>query len=480
MSNKVSLVAIAGLSAVCLGLLWNQQNGAGQDVVSQSPALGLPDSKPVLEKTGRGTITVASEDQHMFVADEYITTFSIVQRNKDKGKAFSLMNANREKVMALFKKMNIDEKRVDQTSVDVKKDWTYEKNIRRDDGFVATQHFRVILSSKDDAETLEQELTQFSFVEESRIWSQLKNAEAMEVETIKSACKKVKQKADEYAQSVGANVGTAITVSGHSSVDQFNSTDSVGVFANVQASMRLVGKNESKNSYITVNQYENKKFLADKFIVSACIVIDGSNKELLYKQVAEKRGQIEDLAKNLGIAVSDVNTESLVISKKTKWELRGDGGKNPIAARQNVTVNFRSKDAAVTFFSALAGIEHVLPRSAEPALSNEDSLRIQVTNLAGQKALARAKALAEGFGGKIGDVVNVGDNAASGLQDYMAVNEVVMDAQPRLYKAKMGRSGGFNDGLAGLLGGGDGSMGMNIADSVEISSFISVVTELKY
>lgn len=475
MSNKTSLVAVAGLSAVCLGLLWNQQKSGIPETVSLNhQTLGI--AKPVIEKTGRGSISVSGDDQRMFVADEYVTSFVITEKNKVKNKAFVQVGEDRDKVLALFKKLKIDEKSVEQASVNVNKEWTYVKNKRVDDGFLAVQSFEVRLPSKDASEALEQELTQFAFVDGVRSKGQLKNAESMEMETIKSACKKAKLKADEYAQSVGAKVGTAITVKGYSFADEYYSqSDSVRVNAIVQTDMRLVGKNDSKNSYVTVNQHEQKMFLADKFIVSASVSIDGKSKEALYKQVAEKRSQIVELAKNLGVAESEIDVKSIYIRKKGKWELReAEQAKNPVMATQAVTVNFTSKAAAVAFYSALAEIENVMMNEATPALTNEDSLRVQVTHMAAQKALARAKALAEGFGGKMGDVVNVADNAESGL-DEMVLNEfdsyndaaVLRKSPPR---GKMA--------LSGLLGGG--SAAMNIADSVEISSFISVVTELEY
>lgn len=464
MSSKVSAIAVVGLSAVCLGLLWNQNNPV------ENPAAGTPESKPVVEKQGRGTISVSSQEIQKFVADEFVVHFEISQKNKDKNKAFTQLGESREKILALFKKLGIEQKDFEQASVSVREDRKYFDRKQVLDGFIASQDFKAYLPGKEKVELLEQEFTALPFV--VKVWSkgQLKNADALEVKTIKDACTKAMKRAEEYANSVGAKVGTVITVDGASGVDDSDLSDSVSVYALTKTSMRLLGKNQSKNSYITVNQAESKKFLADKFVVETQIHMEGKDKESLYKNVAEKRLQVETLAKDLGVAASEIDVLSMGIRKKEHWEmLDSERSQNPFVASQYVQVNFLSKDGAVAFFSALAEMENVMPNSPVPAVRNEDSLRVEVTNIAGKKALARAKALAEGFGGKMGDVVNVGDDRFSGLES-VAVNEVVYDGvmmsnspRPR-GKAVLGAS----------------APGMNIADSVEISSFISVVTELKY
>ena len=100
-----------------------------------------------------------------------------------------------------------------------------------------------------------------------------------------------------------------------------------------------------------------------------------------------------------------------------------------------------------------------------------------VTEIAGRKAMARARAIAEGFGGKVGDVVFVGDNST---EEYNIVSEISYESSARgktVLGNSRGVSGAYFDGLAGLLGGGDAS-GM-IADSVEVSSHVNVIAELK-
>lgn len=460
MSSKVSAIAVVGLSAVCLGLLWNQNKPV------ENPAAGTPESKPVVEKFGKGTASVSSREIRMFPADEFKVHFQISQKNKDKNKALTRLEESREKIQALFEKQGIEKKNYEHASVNIRENRKYINKKQVLDGFVADQSFDVYFSNKEKVMSLEQELAALPFVESVTSTGRLKNAEAMEQETIKAACKKAMQRADEYAHSVGAKVGTVVTVGAESHVFDGDYSDSVRVRAAVEASIRLLGKNQSKNAFITVNQEERKKFLADKFVVTPHIYVDGKDKEQVYKMVAEKRTQIENLAKDLGVATSEIDVHAMQIRKKTEWELRNpEEAKDPIVASQEIVVSFVSKDGAAAFYSALPEIEDVLPGYPEPTLRNEDSLRVEVTNIAGKKAMARAKALAEGFGGKLGDVVNVSDHRSYG---YDALDEVVFDDAP-------------TNGVRLLSAGARAKASdMNIADSVEISSFISVVTELKY
>jgi hypothetical protein len=142
-----------------------------------------------------------------------------------------------------------------------------------------------------------------------------------------------------------------------------------------------------------------------------------------------------------------------------------------------VTVNFTSKQDAAAFLAEVGGAENVTVGDVRSVLKNSDSLKVLVTEIAGKKAMKRARAIAEGFGGKVGDVVYVGNNTS---YDYNVVNEISYESSARgrtVLGNSRGVSGAYFDGLAGFLGGGDAS-GM-IADSVEVSSSVNVIAELK-
>ena len=155
--------------------------------------------------------------------------------------------------------------------------------------------------------------------------------------------------------------------------------------------------------------------------------------------------------------------------------------KNRFRARQFVMVNFTSKQDAAVFLAEIGGAENVTINYVHSVLKNRDSLKVLVTEIAGKKAMVRARAIAEGFGGSLGDVVYVGNNTS---YDYNVVNEISYESSARgnsLLGNNRGLSDGvYFDGLAGLLGGGEGgaASGM-IADSVEVSSSVNVIANLK-
>ena len=190
MSSKVSAIAVVGLSAVCLGLLWNQNS-------IEKPAAGTSESKPVVEKFGKGTASVSSREVRMFPADEFKVHFQISQKNKDKNKALTRLEESREKIQALFEKQGIEKKNYEHASVNIRENRKYINKKQVLDGFVADQSFDVYFSNKEKVMSLEQELAALPFVESVTSTGRLKNAEAMEQETIKAACKKAMQRADE-------------------------------------------------------------------------------------------------------------------------------------------------------------------------------------------------------------------------------------------------------------------------------------------
>jgi uncharacterized protein YggE len=348
-------------------------------------------------------------------------------------------------------------------------------------GFEAKQEVEIKLANKSLSDAVERKLATLDFIDDFETVGGLKNADSLEVETIKRTCKKVLKQADVYARSVGAKVGTVLAAEGNSNVDDGNSySDSVGINAHLNVSVQLQGRSGSNQSYVQVSQEESKKFLADLFTISAGAVVDGDDREKIYGQVGRVKDSIVALARNLGVAESEIDVHTARIGIKSQWEFtNNESKKNRFRARQFVTVSFTSKQDAAAFLAEVGGAENVTVGGVHSVLKNRDSLKVLVTEIAGRKAMARARAIAEGFGGKVGDVVFVGDNST---EEYNIVSEISYESSAR-GKTVLGNSrgvsgaGAYFDGLAGLLGGGDAS-GM-IADSVEVSSHVNVIAELK-
>lgn len=484
MQNKVSYIVIIVLAFVCLllsmrlsheGNVTKQAEPADQAKASASESANSKDSWNV--------ISLSTSEQEMFVADEYKITFTIVQKHKEKSRAFALLNESREKVLSMLKELNVDKSSYDLRSMRISNDIERRNGKRVKVGYEANQKVEIKLATKSLSDAVERKLATLDFIDDFETAGGLKNADSLEVETIKRTCKKVLEQADVYARSVGAKVGKVLAAEGNSNVNERNSySDSVGINARLNVSVQIQGRDEPKQSYVQVHQEESKKFLADLFTISAGAIVDGYDREKIYSQVGRVKDSIVALARNLGVAESEIDVHTARIGIKPQWDfMNNEPKKNRFRARQFVTVNFTSKQDAAAFLAEVGGAENVTVGDVRSVLKNRDSLKVLVTEIAGKKAMVRARAIAEGFGGKVGDVVYVGNNTS---YDYNVVNEISYESSAR-GNSLLGNNRGFSDGayfdgLAGLLGGGDGGVASGmIADSVEVSSSVNVIAELK-
>lgn len=468
MQNKVSYVVIIILAFVCLVL--SMRIGRDGGVLAQP---GVPALEKVVEQAEdfSGGVTVSSEENKKFLADEYVTTFKMVLLDKNKDVAYKRLNESREKILELLKKHSVGPQEYELLSTSLEKEWDYAKGNRFFLGYAASQMVKVISHSKQESDSLEFDLAGFLFVDKVSTQSRLKNAEALEGDVIRSACKKVSRLAEVNAQSVGAKVGKVISVEGSSDVEKLSASDSVKVSASVSATLSLDGVESGGKSYVRVFQVENKKFIADKFVVTADVVFEGVDKETLFKQVGTRRGDVVQMAKDLGIAESEIEVQSLALRKKQKYEFYGnESPKKAFVAAQKIAVNFTSKDAAGAFLDGIVSLENVSVLGAVPVLKNEDSLRVQVANVAGKKAMARAKAIAEGCGGSLGKVVAVSNKPES---EY---GRTVLGARGgAMYSMYRGKTVQADY----VLSNAPQESGMNIADSVSVSAFLSVMAEIE-
>lgn len=469
MQNKVSYVVIIVLAFVCLVL--SLSIGRASDVSAQTKVSSL---EPAPEQEGQpsGGVTVSSEETKNFLADEYVTSFKMVLKDKNKDVAYKRLNESREKILALLQKHSVGPQGYELLSTSLEKEWDYAKGKRFFLGYTASQMVKVISHSKQESDSLEFDLASFAFVDNVSTQSRLKNAETLEVDVIKSACKKASRQAEVNAQSVGANIGKVISVDGSSEVEKLSSSDSVEVSASLMATLSLDGMESSGKSYVRVVQVEHKKFLADKFVVIANIMFDGTDKEQLFKQMNVRRGDVVQMAKGLGVAESEIEAQSMTLRKKQKYEFYGnESSKNVFLATQRVTVNFTSKAAAGAFLDGIVGLENVNVFKAEPVLKNEDSLRVQVVNIAGKKAMARAKAIAEGFGGSLGKVVAVSNKPVDEF------GGTVLGA--RYNDLSLRKARGKSLPAYDILMAGSSESKMNIADSVSVSAYLAIMAEIK-
>lgn len=466
MSNKISALAIVGLSAICVTMLWNNRKHNSDPVAGSVPQA----EQKADEFFDLGAVSVAESETQKFTADLYATDFTIIQRHKDKDKdkGLTLLEANRSELLKTIRAMGVESRDMEPSGLRITEDYDIIKGKRVDRGYNLLQSIIVLSSSKDRADSLESVLATFPFVEYVHTQGRLKNSDSVEVVTIRKACQRAMQTASEYAGGVNAKVGKVYSVKGDSYVSLYNGSDSVEVNANVAAELRLEGVKDGGKSFVEVTQEETQKFAADKFVAEVEISLKGANKDQLYKSVQEKMDSVLMVAKNLGVAESELDVRGAMVRRRNSRVLETETDKSNIfEAHQRVHVHFVSRKDAAAFVAEISPIKNAVIGYVRPKLRNEDSLRVQVVNAAGKKALARARALAEGFDCKMGRVISVANEGG------LASIQPLMEYQGMTKRRK---SSDFTDGLAGLLGGGDE---MNVADSVEISAFLHVIAEME-
>ena len=136
MQNKVSYVVIIVLAFVCLVL--SLSIGRASDVSAQTK---VPSLEPAPEQEGQllGGVTVSSEETKNFLADEYVTSFKMVLKDKNKDVAyFAVDGVENQVVMFDIKRGNVKSVILPPTAlVPVRcvseRDLLAEKNVSRDD-----------------------------------------------------------------------------------------------------------------------------------------------------------------------------------------------------------------------------------------------------------------------------------------------------------------------------------------------------------
>ena len=136
MQNKVSYVVIIVLAFVCLVL--SLSIGRASDVSAQTK---VPSLEPAPEQEGQplGGVTVSSEETKNFLADEYVTSFKMVLKDKNKDVAYKRLNESREKILALLQKHSVGPQGYELLSTSLEKEWNYTKGKRYFLGYTASQ-----------------------------------------------------------------------------------------------------------------------------------------------------------------------------------------------------------------------------------------------------------------------------------------------------------------------------------------------------
>jgi hypothetical protein len=108
--------------------------------------------------------------------------------------------------------LEISEADIEQNSIEMRKEWSYDKGTRSLTGYVVSQSFAIKSSSRSVAAAAVAALSAEMDVEIDYTSATLKNQDSLKNEAIHAVGKKALEKAENYAASVGGKLGKVIAV----------------------------------------------------------------------------------------------------------------------------------------------------------------------------------------------------------------------------------------------------------------------------
>ena len=133
---------------------------------------------------------------------------------KDKELLFKQLTSRRNSVFEQMKNLDVSESDIEQNSVEMRKERSYDRGTRSLTGYVVCQSFAIKTSSRSTASAVIASLSAELDVEINHTSAALKNQDSLKNEAIHAVGKKALDKAASYAESVGGKLGRVITVGG--------------------------------------------------------------------------------------------------------------------------------------------------------------------------------------------------------------------------------------------------------------------------
>ena len=208
--NKVTLGLV--LLVALLGfLLLTTDNGC---MASKRPL----EVSSVVGSSNTATVEVSASESHKYEANEFLTVARLELHGKDKELLFKQLTSRRFSIFEQMRVLEISEADIEQNSIEMRKEWSYDKGTRSLTGYVVSQSFAIKSSSRSVAAAAVAALSAEMDVEIDYTSATLKNSLASylwdyEADTsIHAVGKKALEKAENYAASVGGKLGKVIAV----------------------------------------------------------------------------------------------------------------------------------------------------------------------------------------------------------------------------------------------------------------------------
>ena len=236
------------------------------------------------------------------------------------------------------------------------------------------------------------------------------------------------------------------------------------------ASLNLVGCdccNRTQATYNDLNSipkieltgHKSQKFEANQFVSTFSLELRDADKDAVYKKLGERRAKIFDVVKSLDIEESNVEQNSVSLTKEWVYE-KGTRSLVGYVATQNFVVKQDSRKDAAMLSQLLSAEPDIEIYPTQATLKNQDSLQGIIIEAAVKDGMDKASHFAAGAGRNLGQVLFIGSEGegvyAMGGARRKGVTLAAMNSV---------------DVLAADVS--------SIADSVEISANVRLWVELK-
>ena len=205
MSNKLFVLVIVLLVFVAFIVVSVDKDETPGEKLSQMLPLG--------DKT-TPTVEVSASESRKYEANEFVTVACLELHGKDKELLFKQLTSRRASIFEQMKNIDVTESDIEQNSVEMRKEWSYDKGTRSLTGYVVSQFFAIKSSNRATAAVIAALSAELD-VEISHTSATLKNEAELKKGIIKAAGEKALETASSYAESVGGKLGKVISVTGN-------------------------------------------------------------------------------------------------------------------------------------------------------------------------------------------------------------------------------------------------------------------------
>jgi len=172
---------------------------------------------------------------------------------KDKELLFKQLTSRRTSIFNQLKSLDVTEADIEQNSVEMRKEWSYDKGARSLTGYVVCQYFAIKTASRVTAAAVIATLSAELDVEISHTTASLKNEAALKKEIILAAGKKALEKAENYAEGVGGKLGKVLSVSEDGSDGAFRGVLGVSKYAALDGAGNLSAVADSVEIHASIH-----------------------------------------------------------------------------------------------------------------------------------------------------------------------------------------------------------------------------------